>query len=143
MNTAQLRQAHQADHGLRLLVAALHVRPEIGPPGHEADVLLSGEDRSDLGEARRLQEAEAGQTQHQRAPLRSVVRTETFFFRSASSRLIIVPEAERMPPRSFSRYSLIAVPSPPCCGVGTSSVSPKAAVGKDFGPKRGSSPLDL
>ncbi len=51
--------------------------------------------------------------------------------------------AERMPERSFSLYSLIARPSPPCAGVGTCRVSPKSTAGKAAGPKRASAPWAL
>ena len=51
-----------------------------------------------------MDEVEFGQTEHfYLAPLRSVVSAASFFFRRASSRVIIVPSEERMPERSFSR----------------------------------------
>ena len=60
--------------------------------------------RRRLGERAGVDEVELRQPQHVYvAPFRSVVSAASFFFRSASSRVIIVPAEERMPERSFSR----------------------------------------
>jgi hypothetical protein len=56
MHPGEVRDAHQAHHGAGLLVPALHVGPEVGAPGHDADGETferapAGEHGGGLGEA--------------------------------------------------------------------------------------------
>ena len=105
----------EPDDDLGRLLAALHVRPQVGPAGHDLSLsALVGEDRARRREIARADVPEPRESHHE---------VTAFFFGFLVS------------------CSLVARPSPPSQGGGTIDAVGQAILGKAFGPKRPMPPL--
>ena len=122
---AQLRDAAQADHARRRLLAPLHVRIEVGAAGDDHRVAA----RARRGARRLVDRARREVLEPRQA------HHDGF---GSSARRAARRAARRRPrtPIALARRSSIALPSPPSHGGGTTSGFGHAIAGKRVGPKR-------